>query len=248
MNLSVSNVSFEDDKYDQYLSFLLDVGISKIEIAPFKHFKSWDIKEYKKIDRFEIVSTQGIFFNQNLNLFNDLDSFKKHFKKVIEINKILGSSYTVFGSPAVRRKPDSLSEQEAYRILNEAIHELSNDEVKISIELLPEKYNCNFFNSSKDIEKINFNNYISLHFDTGCIYLTGEQINDCFIKNKKIIRNVHISEPFLNSLNETIINHVSFKDCLKKEKFNGNISLEMKQTDFELFKKSVLKFINLYGE
>jgi sugar phosphate isomerase/epimerase len=125
---------------------------------------------------------------------------------------------------------------------------IKNTNINIGIELNPEQYNCNFFNNVKNIQKINFNEKIKFHFDTGCISLTNENVCDIFSENKEKIKNIHISQPnlssFLNMKNEK--EHINFAKLLQKEKFNGYISLEMKTSNLEDFKISVDNFIQIY--
>jgi len=252
MSLSISNIAFDDSNYDEYIDYILSIGIKNIEVAPYKHFKTWKIEEinsdYFKKNNLNVVSTQGTFFNIDINLFNDPQQFIKHFKKVININELLGCNYTVFGSPSVRKvENDSISKRD-YDFFNNIINSLSNDKVQIGIELNPKIYNCNFFYEIQQINNLHFNKNILFHFDTGCIYSTGACINKTFIDYKSLIKNIHISEPGLNNLLHPVIEHRRFANILTNNNFNGNISLEMKQQKLDDFKRSVDVFINIYKD
>lgn len=255
-NLCVSNICFEEDRYDQYYCYLQQVGIKNIEIAPTKLFGSWEvnldsISEIKKYD-FTVSSMQSLFYEKDFNFFHDEVSFLQHFDKIFEICKILSCEYVVFGSPKNRLKPSTISEKEAYEKFNKIIQilfmKIKNTNINIGIELNPEQYNCNFFNSIEDIQKINFNKKIKFHFDTGCISLTNNKISDIFSENKQKIKNIHISQPGLSSFSniQNIKEHVDFANLLNKEKFNGFVSLEMKSSSFQDFKVSVDNFIKIY--
>jgi len=250
MSLSISNISFDDLEYSEYINYILSVGIKNIEIAPFKHFKTWKIEEinsdYFKKNNLSVVSTQGTFFNININLFKNPQEFIEHFKKVININELIGCNYTVFGSPSVRKVEDRRKCD--YIFFNNIINSLSNDKVQIGIELNPRIYNCNFFCEIQEINNLDFNKNILFHFDTGCIHGSGACVNKTFIDYKSLIKNIHISEPGLNNLLCPIINHKQFADTLTNNNFNGNISLEMKQQKLDDFKRSVDIFINTYRE
>jgi sugar phosphate isomerase/epimerase len=156
--LSVSNICFEENKYQQYYSYLKHVGIKNIEIAPTKLFGSWQINhdsilEIKKHD-FKIISMQSLFYEKDFNFFDNEILFLQHFDKIFEICKILSCEYVVFGSPKNRYKPDSITEEEAYKKFNKIIEilfiKIKDTNIDIGIELNPEQYNCNFFNNIKD--------------------------------------------------------------------------------------------------
>lgn len=252
MSLSISNIAFHDSNYNEYINYILSMGINNIEIAPYKHFKTWDLKEinndFFKNNNLNVVSTQGTYFNINVNLFKETLKFIEHFKKIIDINKKLNCNYTVFGSPMVRNIPIGESKEESYKYFNKVFSSLSNEDVHIGIELNPKIYNSNFFCVIEEIKYLNFNNNMHFHFDTGCIHSTGASILEVYDKYKAIIKNIHISEPGLNNLINCSINHKEFANILTNNGFNGNISLEMKCENFENFKKSVDIFINKYNK
>ena len=252
MSLSVSNIAFDDSNYDDYIKHLLSIGINNIEIAPYKHFKSWELKEinydFFKKNNLNIVSTQGTFFNININLFKETEKFIQHFKKIIDINKKLNCKYTVFGSPSVRKLDEHENKKEKYIFFNNIFNLFSNEEMDIGIELNPKIYNCNFFCEIEEIKYLNFSKNIYFHFDTGCLKASGASINKEYENYKHIIKNIHVSEPGLNNLLNNVIDHKEFANILTSNNFNGNISLEMKYENFQTFKKSVDKFINIYKE
>ncbi len=246
MNLSVSNIAFKNTDYQLYLNYLKTVGIKKLELAPYKHFNHWNLESIFNETEFHIVSTQGIFFGIDVNLFLNSNKFIEHFKKIIQINKKLGCNYTVFGSPKVRWVPENLK-QNPYILFNSIFNLIKNEEVTIGLELNPEIYNCNFFNKINDLSNLRLDKTISFHYDTGCLHMAGENLYDSYIKNEKNIKNIHISEPFLASFDNTIINHIDVASMLKDRGFSGNISLEMREQELDIFKKSVDKFIQTYS-
>lgn len=255
--LSVSNICFDENRMYDYYSFLYDSGIQNLEIAPTKFFGSWDIKEeyflnIKRQFNFKIVSMQSLFYGKEINCFKDKNLFIEHFKHIFKICEFLSCDYLVFGSPKNRLRPEEINENLSFKKFNNILKELKQvqNNIILGIELNPYEYGCNFFNKVEDIKKINFDYKNTFHFDTGCINMTKNNFQEVFLKNIKIIKNIHISQPHLKCFskinNNDISEYKNFVNILKEKQFNGNVSLEMKSENFSDFKSGVDNFVKIY--
>lgn len=224
MSFCVSNLcwSFEDDRAYRILKAN---HIDHIEISPVKSFGTWEnintksIKEYIKVlsdYELSVASIQSIFFQKQINLFEDNDMFIDHFKKVMDISNELGCKYIVYGSPKTRslNKIDKEKANDVYLSTFEKISK-HNDEIVVGIEPNPEYYNCYFMNTHEKIIKANslLPKNICFHFDYACISLGGDDPNKIFELEKESLKHLHVSNKDLKSIanNKGVINFLNSK-------------------------------------
>jgi sugar phosphate isomerase/epimerase len=260
VNLSVSNLAFPSLEYGSAIEHLLSVGITNIEISPYKHFSGWktplEIKNIATRDTVNVVSMQSLFYNTNINLFADEEQFKQHFYYLFDIAKLIGCKYLVFGSPQARNVSKTLfknrNDREIIAYFNSVIKQISKvaeqSNITIGLELNPQHYGCDFFNDLNYLEKLQFSEYVKFHFDLGCIRMLNENPFDVFKTYMNIVGNIHISEPHLNNLLDSTFEHRKFSDFIADLGYDGYISLEMKEQELDIYKKTIDKFLDFYKQ
>lgn len=231
--LAISNLCLKE--YD--LSILQNIGIKNIEIAPTKYFGSWNITKERPIEK--VTALQSIFYNTNLNCFENLDGFLQHLVKVRQICEYFESNYVVFGSPK-NRKAESTNYHTQFNQILTKMNDILGENIKIGLELNPSEYSCNVFCNLDDIEKINFNKNLLFHFDVGCISYLSENPEQIYDKYKNIIEYIHVSEKSLARFDNKNTIHDNFS--LAIQDFCGIVSLESVVEDVE----QITDFYNKY--
>jgi sugar phosphate isomerase/epimerase len=137
----------------------------------------------------------------------------------------------VFGSPKNRFIINkNLNNQETFiNFFKKMGDYIGDNNLKICIENNSKLYNCNFLNTinevSQIVKKINHKN-IAMMVDVGNCLMENDNIEDMLI-NKKYIKHIHISKPFLDYfINYNVIYYNNFMKILKKMKYNEIITLE----------------------
>jgi sugar phosphate isomerase/epimerase len=259
MNLSISNLAWNNRNFDKVLKLLKKYRFNGVEILPTKIWGNWKNIDKKKLLKFrkylndkniKVSSIQSLFFNTNLLLERDEDEKKiiQHFYFLIKIAKTLRCKNLVFGSPAFRkRKKNSKIQQEEklINILKKLKFFLKKSDVVISIEPNPKKYGCNFINnldeSYKIVKKVKSKN-IRIQIDTGCLSLEKENLTQ-IKKYLNFTNHVHISEKNLDKLNKNNLFIKQLINLLKKRKWKKWISIEMMNINLQEIENS-LKFLN----
>jgi sugar phosphate isomerase/epimerase len=214
MNICVSNLCWFFDDLEAF-RLLKEKEVKKIEISPFKQFGPWSginkrqlisfKKQIKNNFNLEVSSMQSIFYQKDINLFEDSEKFIEHFKKVIEISEILDNHYIVFGSPKTR-KINNKSQAECESIFLEVFSKISdiNPDIIIGIETNPKYYNNDFltkYNHCHEVlKKMNKHNIV-FHFDLACLSLEGDNPINIYNTEKKHIKHLHISTKDLKEIN-----------------------------------------------
>ena len=247
MSFCVSNLcwSFEDDRAYKILKAN---RIDRIEISPVRSFGTLEnintksIKQYAKIlSHYElsVASIQSIFFQKQINLFEDNDMFIEHFKKVIDISSELDCKYIVYGSPKTRSL-NKIGIEKANDVYLSTFEKISkyNDEIIIGIEPNPEYYNCFFMNTYEKIIKANSSlpKNICFHFDYACISLGGDDPNKIFDLEKESLKHLHVSNKDLKSIadNKDVINFL-----ISKYRKDVVFSIEMLNLEEQEFIKNI---------
>ncbi len=275
LKLAISNIAWVTEEDQTIANFLLKHNIKGLEIGPDRLFDSnfaFDkikIKKYKEWcekQNLKLVSMQGILFTKNnLKLFESEENRKEtqqYLKKVIDVCSDLGIKIVMFGSPKNRIK-GHLSKQEAEVIAVPFFREIARhayqQDVIFCIEHNPKEYGGDYILTAS--EALELSRKIShpafgINIDAGALIMSGDNY-ETIINCGNYIKHFHISQPNLSS----IINmnqseeklHKSFGDALKKIKYNGWISIEMKkssqdagQDNADVLIKSIEKVKDVY--
>lgn len=244
MDIGISNIAWDSQVEESAFSLLREHQIKYLEVAPTKIL---DISKYIKLCEkygLNIFCLQSLFYGINLNIFDSPHEAIKHFKKNIDMAIILGAKNLVFGSPK-NRKSKNINDINIFSYIMNHVDEYiqkSGEKINLNIEANPEVYDCNFLTDINQIFSfLQENKYknVGIHFDTACHYFSLNKD----IKEEFVFNSVHISEPFLNNFSLPTLNHEQYKKILIKQKYDGILSIEMKNTDLEQINKT-LNYIN----
>jgi D-psicose/D-tagatose/L-ribulose 3-epimerase len=241
--LSVSNLAINPlASLEDTISFLLENGISGIEVAPTKYWGDLDQLNWFEVEKFSqkikasglsVSGLQSLMFNRpDLNLF-DRETWvdlRKHFTLLIELSKFLGSEILVFGSPKNRRR-GSLSKFESDCLAKEffmSIDELlSSNSITVTIEPNSKDYNCDWVNTYKEsVEIASFLNspWFAPQIDTGSQASQGEDVVVSF--RSALPAHIHVSEINLGPITNDMF-HSRFGEQIRNSNYQGWVVLEM---------------------
>lgn len=245
MNLSISNIAWENNKNEEVYNLMLENGFSGLEIAPTKIFpeapydkllqaKEWALN-LKKTYGFEVPSMQSIWFGRNERIFFNQEERQiliDYTKKAIDFASEIGCKNLVFGCPKNR----NIEKKSDIEIAIDFFRELGNyaysKNTVIGMEANPAIYNTNFINDTKSaldlVGKVNSKGFL-LNLDFGTM-LNNEEKLEILKENVHLINHVHISEPYLAKI-EKRGEHKKLIEILKSKNYDKFISIEMKQQD-----------------
>lgn len=241
MKLAISNIAWCDDNNEKVYDIMWKHGFSGLEIAPtrivaenpydnIEDAKMWYNKIQEKYG-FVIPSMQSIWYGRTEKLFGSSEERNKllqYTKKAIDFAESIGCKNLVFGCPKNR----NISDESNKNIANDFFGELATyahlHNTVLSMEANPAIYNTNYINTTKEaidiVELIN-NEGFKVNLDVGTMVENNESIS--ILQGKVgVINHVHISEPGLKKIEERDL-HKELFSILKKEKYEGYISIEM---------------------
>lgn len=247
MNIIISNLTWNNE--DEALNILSDLKINKIECAPSK-IDTWDNLNIKRITSYknkinqlgiDVYSLQSLFYNTGIKSLLETDGVIEHFKKLIEYSEVLGAKILVFGSPGLRKKSPEI-DYCLSKIFDYLEVYLEGKDIKICIEPNCKIYNGEFFIKMNEIVDFikNYNN-IQTMLDTHNLYVEEEPLNDSFLKYKKYISHIHLSEVGMKPLEYQ--KYIDFINVIKEENYKGGITYEA--IDLGNLKLEVERFKNL---
>ena len=244
MILCLTNLSYKNLLFNNFLSEVKKINSTNIEVAPSLLYKKPHLTQnINKIisllerEKIKIRSFQSVFYNaRKINIENkkDFDYLIFYFKKIINLADKLGVKNLSIGSCPSRRFHYNQSFQEHFNVLlfrNFSKIAYKKD-IIISVEPVSQKYNNFFLININEallfIKKVNKKN-IKLVLDTG--NCKSEKINyrNFFIKYKRYINHIQLSDSNLNNLNINSIKKElkffyknNFKKTLTIEYFSNN--------------------------
>ncbi|GAB4219640.1 MAG: hypothetical protein Fur009_6750 [Candidatus Microgenomates bacterium] len=269
MKLSISNIAWDNLEDKKISKILPNYGFFAIEIAPTKVWKNLeklqknDIIDYKnfwKKQGIRIIGFQSLLYGKddfnifNLNIMNDI---LYYLNKVFWVGNILEIKTAVFGSPKNRFK-GNLSIFEAEKRAIDFFYKFGEIgkkyNIKIALEPNPREYGADFLMNTQEtldfIKKIN-HPFIQLNLDTGILILNKENLEQSIKSSISYLTHFHISEPYLNIIDEDKFNiHIKIAKILKKIKYKNYCSIEMKskrKNNLEHIKKTISFISKIYG-
>jgi len=250
MKICISNLAWKPEEEKEVFKLLKSEGTGGIEIAPGKVFAepanaaTKEVEKYKKITGdagLKIVAFQAFLFGHpELQMFKSeavREELKKYIVEIIKLAKTLGAGVLVYGAPKSRDRGE-LSTSQAMNIAIPFFKEVGEIALKngtvFCIEPNPEEYGCNFIINSKEgaelVDAVNSKGF-GLHLDTAGMYLASEDAESALIKNIKLLKHFHVSEPNLANLNSPKIDHEKIGRTLNKLEYNNWVSIEMLPSD-----------------
>ena len=270
MKYAISNIAWQSTEDEQIYKLMDKYNFTGLEIAPGKFFNPpYDAlplhinnkrNELLSIG-ISVISMQALLFgSQGLTLFESRKSrtsLLDYMKKAVVFAANIGAQNLVFGAPKNRIIPDNMPAKDAEDIAIDFFSELGefakDNNTVIGMEANAKEYGGNFINTTTEaidlIKKVNSDGF-QLNLDLSTITMNNTPYEPILKEALQFTNHIHISEPFLNHVPQGNTNHIEFSNLLKKMKYRGFISIEMKSTsesDNYDHVESSMKFIqNIY--
>jgi sugar phosphate isomerase/epimerase len=253
MKLSISNIAWQKEDDEIMYDFLKKSNFSGLEIAPTRIF---EIEPYSNLENaksfkdsllkkynLEISSIQSICFGRNEAIFgheSERTLIKNYLKLAINFANSIGCKNLVFGCPKNRNIGDN-QEVIAKTFFSELAQYSSTNNTNLAVEANPEIYGTNFLNTTNQaiefVKEINQEG-LKINLDLGTIIHNNEDL-DIIFNNIDLINHIHLSEPYLESIQERPI-HLELAKILKKTNYQSYVSIEMKNlNDFKNLKEVI---------
>lgn len=253
MKLSMSNIAWEKEKNGQIYAWMKEYQYAGIEIAPTKIFsknpydncekaKKWkeNIKEKYGI---VISSMQSIWFGRQEKVFGSKEERKilqEYTKKAIDFAKVLQCHNLVFGCPKNRIFPQEGDKTIGISFFRELGEYAYSQGTVIAMEANPAIYGTNYMNETKEvfelIEQVDSKGF-RLNLDVGTMIYNQEEITE-LTGRVELINHVHISEPWLKLIEKREL-HNNLANLLRKENYDGFVSIEMKEQKLNDIEKTM---------
>lgn len=252
MNLSVSNLAWDNNETEKVLQTLQKYNIGNIEgvltkISGWGSLLKMDLSYYQKSlsqHKISMTSIQSIFYNTKINSLSDQNLVLGHLDLLVKLSKKFGYKTLVFGSPSIR---NNISEKDLSELFVKMDSILDKENLTLCIEPNTKKYKGEFFFTVGEIVnfiKINNLKNIKTMIDTHNVILEGEDPIDVLKKYFEYIHHVHISEDGLLPLSD-IEFHKKFSSSLSELHYEGLLVYEL--LPCKDFGDQVKLFVSLYS-
>ncbi|SFT11692.1 Sugar phosphate isomerase/epimerase [Sulfitobacter marinus] len=251
---SVSNIAWSvEDRLNSY-AVLENAGVEGLEIAPGLFFSA--SKDPFNPDAstartalgeitahgLSLVSMQSLLFGvPGASLLGSSDeraALERGMIRAIELGGRFGIPNLVFGSPAQRRIPDGMCEEQSWSEAADTFRRLGDKAVRegcvIAIESNPEIYGTNFLTTLEQAEAfVTMVDHpgITLILDLGAMHINGTidtvagRVNNFARK----LSHVHVSEPQLAPAPKDVSTLGPILSALVSSGYSRAVSIEMKQ-------------------
>jgi sugar phosphate isomerase/epimerase len=241
MKLSVSNIAWSKEEDEMMYAFLKKSNFSGLEIAPTRIFEKEPYGNLNDAVFFknnlsekyglEIASMQSICFGRNEAVFgqeSERNSIKDYLKLSMDFANAIDCKNLVFGCPKNRIIGENQDAIATSFFSELALYSYANN-TNLAIEANPEIYGTNFLNTTQqaiDFVKKTNQNGLKINLDLGTIIHNNEDL-DVVFNNINLINHIHISEPYLETIQERPI-HKELAKILKAANYQHYVSIEMK--------------------
>ena len=262
--LFISNLAWNHFDSKEVLKLLKYYSIDGIDLAPIKITPKWKNSEismkkfYKEFSLLglKINAIQGVFYKTHLNLFKKDHQSKiyNHISKIIRISKILNCNKIIVGSSNFRNNNKLNMSQSNIIFLNffkKIIPMLKKNKLYICFEPIPKNYGEKYLNDMNKltnlIKKLK-TPWFGINFDTS-MYHFNKFNKNIFLDNKKLIKNIQISERNFSFFLHPSKFNLLFANLLKKNTSFKKVSLEIisKNTDIKKLSISLRKFKKIFN-
>jgi sugar phosphate isomerase/epimerase len=258
MKRCISNIAWSPDKNEEVISLLKDHDIQYIEVAPNILFDNpievtahqlLAVKDYWAQKGIKLYGMQALLYgNPHLKLFESAESRRymfEYLKKIVRLAGRLDIKTMVFGSPK-NRLIDNITPEQVLSVASDFFSKISETcyehGVILCLEPNAKGYGCNFINNTEEalklINEVNHSNF-QLNMDTSTLIMNSENLKGSILKAKDNIAHFHISAPNLTPVSSDIIDFQLTSDLLKKIKYEGAVSIEMRPTTIPNIKKAL---------
>lgn len=216
MKYSISNLAWGDTPLDQVVPHLANAGLHGVEIAPtaiwpniddLSNEEIIDFKKYLAENKLVVSGIQSLLYGHpELQLFDQScwGDLRKHLENVIRIGGLLGADVAVFGSPKNRLKKSldiKKADELASAFLIQLIPILRENKLVLTLEPNAKGYGADYLTKYQEVVnlcQIINSESIKPQIDSGCLWMSGEDPNQEFIK--LIPHHIHISSPNLGEV------------------------------------------------
>ncbi len=247
MKIAISNIAWAHNEDKEILPIFKKYSIKGVEIAPTMVWEDpvgeteRSIKKYRKFweDKdVNVISTQSMLFGHpELTIFESSEKRNvtlEYLKKMIWVSATLGAKAIVFGSPENRARrgvePKEALEI-AYNFFNKLGDTAKSNGIFFCIEPNPKEYGTDFINNTEEVielvKKVN-NPYLRIHLDSGVMFVNGENYGESIKNAISHMEHFHISERNLEPIGSTGVPHDQISELLRKYKYDGWTSIEMR--------------------
>lgn len=257
MNLSISNISWENQDDQQMYVYIKEQGFEGIEIAPTRIFlqNPYDnlaeaeifAKELKQNYEIAISSMQSIWYGRNEKIFGLEEErlvLLDYTKKAIDFASIIGCKNLVFGCPKNRVSQNENDMDIAILFFKELGAYAKHKNTVLSIEPNPVIYNTNFINYTSqaiEIVKAVKSDGFKVNVDLGTMIYNEEDLK-VIVNDINLVNHIHISEPNLAIIEKREL-HNKLSYILKQVDYEGFVSIEMGKRDNLEDVKDTMKYI-----
>lgn len=249
MNLSISNIAWNqiDDKKE--LEKIWGHGFSAIEITPsriWENFQDIDsVGRYKYLKHVQsfgltICSMHSLFWMaKDMALFGtkrEQKNLSEHFTALIHLAQDLQIPRMIFGSPSVRKK-GLLSNSDAYERASEILFPVSELAYQCGTKILIEPLSpleTDFISNHREgieLVKTVASKGFGLHLDAKAICSENGPPDIAIDDSKNMMEHFHVNEGGLGSFRNAKLPHAVLAKKLKDIGYDGFISIEMKQLE-----------------
>ena len=253
MKLSISNIAWDNEEDSSMYDYLQQQKINGIEIAPTRIFESNPYDHLEEAENYraflykkgiEVSSIQSIWYGRQENIFlseQDMKALEEYTQKAILFAERLNCKNLVFGCPRNRNVNGEMTigklnnVVEFFRRVGEFAY---THNTCFSLEPNPKMYNTNFINTTNEaiemVKRVGCPGF-KVNLDFGTIIANSENVN---MIDVTYVNHVHISEPGLSNI-KSRQEHKELVSKLRKNKYDGYISIEMSKSDLETVKKTI---------
>ena len=268
--LAVSNIAWRAEADDAVAEALRTAGATGIEIAPtmvwrdpvaVSEAEAVAYREAWRARGFPIVAMQSLLFGRDdLRVFGD-DATRRatlaHLAAMIRLASWLGARSLVFGSP--RNRAVGQLDRRAAAEMGATFFRAVGDSaaahgVHFCLEPNPPQYGCDYLTTSSEcialLAEVGSPG-LGLHLDTAAMTLSGEDPETALRAARPWMRHFHISEPYLAPIGTGGVDHAAFAGALRREGYDGWVSIEMKsdpaEPAAEFVERAVARAVEAYG-
>lgn len=267
MPISFSHIAWPPEEESQALSYLRNLGLDTLEVAPLRAFgnpltaRESEVREkvaWYRSQGFKVGSFQALLFGtEGLELFGCDEARGRMKETLIAVGRVAGwagAGPMVFGSPKNRLKGD-ISHGEAIRQAADLFREVGDACATagscLVIEANPEAYGADFCTrleqAAELVTAVNSPGF-GLHVDAGGMALSGENFEPVLRQAGHLVRHVHASQPNLISFAQPDAVHARIASVLHEVRYTGSIAIEMRAQPegLEAVKAAVGKVKDIY--
>lgn len=259
MKLAMSQIAWAQEEEPQVLNCLQQLGYSGVEIAPtiIAGPQPYDSPEkaqtYARGLREQyglgVCSLQSIWYGKEGSIFGpEREFFIEYTKKAVLFAEAAGAGNLVFGCPKNRVKPEGADEELAVDFFRQVGDFAARHGTVLALEANPPVYGTNFLNRTEQAmamaERV-ASKGCKVNLDFGTILINEEEIEQLNGRTG-MLNHIHISEPGL-ALVKKHRRHQQLADLLRREKYTGYISVEMKQQPLEQVLKTAEYLAEVFG-